>query len=279
MADNRRQDRNTRRYLGERVRPLLIGNSLYRLDETTGRVEYAAARSLDAMLDHNAYFGRLPYAQRYEFAGTFQPRTYARKDPLRGSTSAMVHVVLSGCVVEVSSYGETSTVRILGAGSVLGDLEVFDETLATPTTTCLNTTTTMTLTMERMRLLAVQNSEVSAALGAVITDRLVASERVYNRVGLRPEERLAGLFTHLLGICAVPCPSFGRMLEGPSQTDLAEALNLSRATVECALRLLRREKLVVTGYRTFQFPSEAALAAFGKVRIPAQRVTGEASHR
>lgn len=283
MAGNRRQgDRDralAQNRARDRARPLLIGNSLYQLDETTGRVQFEATRTLDAMLDYNAFFQRLPYAHRYDLAATFQRRIYPRKDPLRGSASAMVHVVLSGCVVESASYGETSTVRILGAGSVLGDLEVFDETLPTPTARCLNTTTTMALPMERMRLLAENNSVFSAALGTAVTDRLVTSERVYNRVGLRPEERLAGLFTHLLSICAVPCPAFGRMLEGPSQTDLAEALNLSRATVESALRLLRRENLVVTGYRTFQFPSEAALAGFGKVRIPAQRVTGEASHR
>ncbi|MEU4798782.1 Crp/Fnr family transcriptional regulator [Streptomyces sp. NPDC023327] len=270
MAPNRRRE--------DRRRDLLIGSSLYQVDETTGRVQYAATRSMEAVLEHNPFFQRLPNAHRAEFAAAFQRRIYERKAHLRGSGSAMVHIVLSGCVAEESSYGETTTVRILGTGAVLGDLEVFDETLATPTTRCLNTTMTLALPMDRMRAMVEHNSILSATLGAGITDRLVTAERVYGRVGLRPEERLAGLFTHLLGVCAVPCPRFGRMLVGPSQVDLADALNFSRATVECALRLLRKENLVVTGYRTFSFPSEAALAQFGKVCIPVQRVTGEASH-
>ncbi|MFF9803321.1 helix-turn-helix domain-containing protein, partial [Streptomyces rochei] len=91
--------------------------------------------------------------------------------------------------------------------------------------------------------------------------------------------RLAGLFVHLLSTCAVPSERFGRMIEGPSQQDLADALAVSRATIEAALRELRAEKLVITGYRTFEFPSERALAEMGKVRIPAQRVTGMASHQ
>ncbi|MGW6274680.1 Crp/Fnr family transcriptional regulator [Streptomyces sp. NPDC055060] len=268
---NRREDRR---------HALLIGTSLYDFDEATGRVQYAATRRImDAVLDHNAFIQRLPYAHRTELADTCQRRLYVRKENLRGSSSAMVHIVLSGCVVEESSYGETSTVRILGAGAVLGDMEVFDDTLATPSTRCLNSTMTLALPLDRMRLIAEHNSVIATALGATVAERLVTSERVYNRAALRPEERLAGLFTHLLHNCAVPCTRFGRMLEGPSQIDLADALNLSRATVEAALRLLRKENLVVTGYRTFRFPSEAALAEFGKVRIPAQRVTGAASHR
>jgi Mn-dependent DtxR family transcriptional regulator len=64
------------------------------------------------------------------------------------------------------------------------------------------------------------------------------------------------------------------MIEGPSQTDLADALGVSRATVENALKVLREAGLVTTGYRQYRFPDERKIAAFGRVRRPSQTVTG-----
>ncbi|KUM75883.1 Crp/Fnr family transcriptional regulator [Streptomyces griseorubiginosus] len=273
--------RSNNSWESSRNRRLLLGTSLYAHDEETGRVEYrsSGSRFLNSVLDHNAFMRKLPPSHRRELLVAASSRTYVRKDMIRGSTSSMVHIVLSGCVAEESTYGETTSVRILGTGAVLGDLEVFDDTRTTPTTRCLNATWTLSLPLERMRLYAESIPDIALALGHCVAERLADTEKVYNRPGLRPEERLAGLFVHLLGTCAVPSERFGRMIEGPSQQDLADALAVSRATIEVAMRELRREKLVVTGYRTFEFPSERALAEMGKVRVPTQRVTGMASHQ
>jgi CRP-like cAMP-binding protein len=262
-------------------RRLLLGTSLYALDEETGRVEYRlnGSRFLSTVVLHTSFMRWLPPSQRQELLRASTSRAYTRKDMIRGSASSMVHIVLSGCVAEESTYGETTSVRILGTGAVLGDLEVFDPDRPTPTTRCLNSTWTLTLPLDRMRMYAESMPDIAMALGRAATERLSDTERVYNRPGLRPEQRLAGLFVHLLGTCAVPSERFGRMIEGPSQQDLADALSVSRATIEAAMRELREDKLVVTGYRTFAFPSEPALAEVGKVRVPPQRVTGMASHQ
>jgi CRP-like cAMP-binding protein len=179
---------------------------------------------------------------------------------------SMVHIVLSGCVYEESSYGEDTTIWIHGTGAVLGVAEVFNPDLLAPTARCLNTTLTLAVQLTRMRAIIEHNGPIAAALGKVLSDQLVTGERVYGRRSLLPEQRLAGLFVHLLGKCAVPCTRYGRMIEGPSQTDLADALSVSRATVENALKSLRDLDLVTTGYRQYRFPDERELASFGKVR-------------
>ncbi|MFF9803333.1 Crp/Fnr family transcriptional regulator, partial [Streptomyces rochei] len=102
---------------------MLLGTSLYDLDETTGRVAYrpSGARFLNTVLDHNTFARMLASPQRRDLLHSCMPKLYARKDIIRGSVSSMVHIILSGCVAEESTYGETTSVRILGAGAVLGD--------------------------------------------------------------------------------------------------------------------------------------------------------------
>lgn len=257
---------------------LMLGTSLYRVNRVTGEVVHrlSGQRSLMSLIKHNAFLSTLPLAVREELVDSAQRKIFGRKDMLRGASNSTVHIVIGGCVAEQSTYGETSTVRILGAGAVLGDQEVLSDSI-TPTTVCLNATWTLALPLERMRMIAEYNPHVALALGAALAERIATTERVYHRPGLRPEERLAGLFVHLLDSCATANRQFGRMLEGPSQGDLADALCVSKATIETAIRTLRERKLLVTGYRTYQFPSERALVEIGKVRIPAQRVTGESS--
>ncbi|MCK8681391.1 MULTISPECIES: Crp/Fnr family transcriptional regulator [Streptomyces] len=260
-------------------KPILIGSSLYAVHEQTGRARFLPGhRALGAMLEYNSFLRRLPDSHVEELiTTTLQRRAYHRGQLLRGAHGSMAHVVLSGCVAEETAQGGSATVRLLGAGALLGGAEVCDESLVPPTTRCLRRTDTLSLSLDRMRTLARHNPVIALAVAASIGERLQDAERVYHRAGLRPEERLAGLFVHLLRTCAVPCREFGRMIEGPTQQDLADALAVSTGTLEGALRILRAEGIVVTGYRTFRFPSEAALAEKGKVRIPSPRVTGESS--
>ncbi|MGW0188191.1 Crp/Fnr family transcriptional regulator [Streptomyces sp. NPDC003362] len=257
---------------------MVLGNSVYAFDEETGRVGHglSGSRAIQALIDLNPFLAELSRGTRREFANAMSTRQHFRNAQLRGSVGSAVHIVLSGCVYEESSYGEDTTVRIHGSGAVLGIAEIFNPELHAPTARCLNATLTLTVPMARMRAILEHNGVIGAALGKVLTDQLVTAERVYNRRSLQPEQRLAGLFVHLLDRCAVPCIRYGRMIEGPSQTDLADALSVSRATVENALKVLRDLRLVTTGYRQYRFPDERQLAVFGKVRTLSQTVTGSA---
>ncbi|WP_070026352.1 MULTISPECIES: Crp/Fnr family transcriptional regulator [Streptomyces] len=255
---------------------MVLGNSVYTFDMETGRVGHglSGSRALRGLIDLNPFLSELPRPTRQEFASTFTTRSSSRNDQLRGSVGSTVHVVLSGCVYEESSYGEDTTVRLHGAGAVLGVAEVFSPELHAPTARCLNSTLTLAVPLSRMRGIVEHSSVIAASLGKVLADQLLVAERVYNRRSLLPEQRLAGLFVHLLDRCAVPCTTYGRMIEGPSQGDLADALSVSRATVENALKVLRDRNLVTTGYRRYRFPNERELASFGRVRTLSQTVTG-----
>ncbi|BCK68769.1 hypothetical protein Srufu_027220 [Streptomyces libani subsp. rufus] len=255
---------------------MVLGSSVYSFDEETGRVGHGLSgpRAVRALIDLNPFLSELSPSLRHDFTGAMSSRSSSRNTQLRGSASSMVHIVLSGCVYEESSYGEDTTVRIHGTGAVLGVAEIFNSGLHAPTARCLNTTLTLAVPMARMRVLVEHHSPLAMALGKALTDQFAQGERVYNRRSLLPEQRLAGLFVHLLERCAVPSTTYGRMLEGPSQSELADALSVSRATVENALKVLRELRLVTTGYRQYEFPDERELASFGKVRTPPQTVRG-----
>ncbi|WP_225829757.1 Crp/Fnr family transcriptional regulator [Streptomyces sp. NK08204] len=260
------------------LQPIVLGNSVYAFDEETGRVGHglSGSRAIRALIDLNPFLADLSRVTRRELTSAMSTRQSCRNDQLRGSVGSAVHIVLSGCVYEESSYGEDTTVRIHGSGAVLGIAEIFHPDLHAPTARCLNSTLTLTIPLARMRSIVDHNGVIGAALGKVLADQLVTAERVYNRRSLLPEQRLAGLFVHLLDRCAVPCTRYGRMIEGPSQTDLADSLSVSRATIENALKVLRECDLVSTGYRRYRFPDERELALFGKVRTLSQTVTGSA---
>lgn len=261
-----------------RAQPMVLGNSVYAFDEETGLVGHglSGSRAVRALIDLHPFLAGLPPAARNEFTALMSTRSNPRNAQLRGSVSSMVHIVLSGSVYEESSYGEDTTVRIHGTGSVLGVAEVFDHGLLAPTARCLNTTLTLAIPLARLRSVAESSGVVAIALGKVLAEQLVIGERIYNRHNLPPEQRLAGLFVHLLDRCAVPCHTYGRMVEGPSQTDLAAALSVSRGTIENALKTLRTLRLVTTGYRQYRFPNERKLASFGRVKTLPQTVTGSA---
>jgi len=257
---------------------MVLGNSVYAFDEETGLVGHglSGSRAVKALIDLNPFLSELSRRTRDEFSGAMSTRSSPRNTLLRGSVvGSMLHIVLSGCVYEESTYGEDATVRFHGAGAVLGAAEIFNPDLRAPTTRCLNTTLTLAIPTMRMRgAIEHGGGGIAAAVGKVLADQLVIGERVYNRHSLPPEKRLAGLFVHLLDRCAVPCHTYGRMIEGPSQSHLAAALSVSRGTIENALKALRALDLVTTGYRQYKFPDERALARFGGVRTLSQTVTG-----
>ncbi|WP_331734210.1 Crp/Fnr family transcriptional regulator (plasmid) [Streptomyces sp. NBC_01220] len=260
-------------------RSLMLGGSIYYRDDETGRVrhELSGPRALRSLMELNPFLSQLALGHRQDLFVSGAVRTHFRNQQLRGSSSSMVHIVLGGCVIEEPVYGDAATTRIHGVGAVLGDIEVLNPDVFTPTTRCLNTTVTVSVSLDRMRAIAETNTVLTAVIGKAVTERIAVGERIYNRHALPTEHRLAGLFTYLLEHCSVPSDRYGRMLEGPSQSDLAGALSVSRATIETAVRNLRNTGLLITGYRTYEFPSERKLAELGKVRIPRQMVTGEAS--
>ncbi|MFV0130396.1 Crp/Fnr family transcriptional regulator [Streptomyces sp. HMX112] len=251
--------------------PIQIGSSFYTVDAVTGRLDRETYGRPVTVLDRNPFLRKLPKdIQAVLRESMASSRTYSRKHVLRGvGVGSMVHIVLRGCVAERTPFGNSATVRLMGAGAVLGDAEIFDERAPAPTATCLNNNTwTLAVPLDRMRLLADASTPLLKALGSSVTNRMEAAERIYNRHALRPEQRLCGLLAHLLMHCAVPGKKYDFMVEGPSQADLADALSLSIGSVEAGLASLRQNNTVVTGYRTYEFPSVRRLLETSEINFP-----------
>ncbi|MFI2351040.1 Crp/Fnr family transcriptional regulator [Streptomyces sp. NPDC019443] len=251
--------------------PIQIGSSFYNVDIATGRIDREETPSrLGTVFDRNPFLRKLSKEARHSFLEDAPiSRAHRRGDELRGvGIGTAVHVVLSGCVLERTQFGPSSTARFLGAGAVLGCSEIFDERAPLPTATCLNKTWTLAVPIERMRAMAESNPGLMKAIGSSVTDRIEATERIYNRHALKPEQRLCGLLGHLLMHCAVPGRSYDFMVKGPSQTDLADALSLSIGSVEAAVKSLRKREIVVTGYRSYEFPSVRRLLETSELQFP-----------
>lgn len=188
-----------------------------------------------------------------------QLRTYASGARLRGisgsNSSTYVHFLINGIVSERRVYGNGSTLRFRGPGEILGDLEVFDEEAQPASAVCLAPTWTLSIPLERMRALAEHHILIMMALGKNIAERMQRNERVYSAMGLSAEQRVCTLLHQLALDCGKPATNGGVSISGPSQSDLAEALMLSRATVENVVRSLRKDGLLLTRHRAFAIPN------------------------
>ncbi|MFI1185471.1 Crp/Fnr family transcriptional regulator [Streptomyces californicus] len=266
----------------KRNEPLQIGSQFYTLDPATGRIDRDQRPfRLSSVFERNAFLRELPVELRSNFQemAQFSSREHRRGVELRGPTAgAFVHIVLRGCVVERTQVDSSATtVRILGAGAVLGCMEVFDEELPTPKAECLNDTWTMSVPMDRIRALAESHPRLLKAIGISTTDRIQATERIYHRGSAGAEQRLAGLLAHLVMHCAVPSTTYDYKVEGPSQSHLAEALSLSTGSIESALQSLRLKKIVITGYRSYEFPSLRRLLEASGLSFPPESLAGALS--
>ncbi|MCX5278259.1 Crp/Fnr family transcriptional regulator [Streptomyces virginiae] len=263
----------------KRNEPLQVGSRFYEIDTSTGQIDRDKEPfRLSTAFERNPFMRELPAELRAVFQEPdeqISSREHPRQTELRGPEGgADVHIILRGCVAERTQVGASTTLRILGAGAVLGCMEFFDEKMATPTAVCLNDTWTISLPMDRMRMLAETAPALMKAIGISVTDRIEATERIYNRHSLKAVERLAGLLGHLVMHCAVPGKKFDFRLEGPSQGDLADALGLSIASVESAMKVLRDADIVDSGYRSYEFPSLRRLLEASEMAFPPESLAG-----
>lgn len=188
-------------------------------------------------------------------------RQYNRGEQIRGMTvrnGDSVHIVLNnGIAAEELVHHEATTLRFRYQGHCLGDAEVFTDSRP-PLAIAVTTTATMAVPMAVMRTLVRKHNTLMRAVSTSMAERLRSNDRVYMMFARAPEQRLCELFVELIDKTGYPTRD-GHRVEGPSQNDLAQALMISRATVEATLRNLRARQLVRTEYRAYVFPDLAAL--------------------
>jgi CRP-like cAMP-binding protein len=214
-------------------------------------------------------------------AANFRPREWPKGDHVRLHTRHEVHLILHGMVAErtFQPSATTPSVRFWRAGTLLGDRDVIlDQEPTVASADCLTQVWTLSCPLPRMRSMALSESSLMRLVAESIARRQLVTDRLYANYRVPAVERVRALLLHL----AEPTDDAGTMVViGPSQSELADALMLSRATVENSLRDLRGQDLLTTGHRryTFRLPTLADTAASGR---PEDDTTGskhEASGR
>ncbi|PJE97423.1 Crp/Fnr family transcriptional regulator [Streptomyces carminius] len=197
------------------------------------------------------------------------PVRYTRLTELPlGPEDGTVFVVLKGCVAQKRHpYGprDTQIVRFRGAGQLLGEVKLLDPRSSVETV-CLDETWVLAYDIERMHRLLTRNRGAGRqALLLSLEERNRTDEAVYCTVTRPPLTRVSALLHHLAATVGTRHPDGTVQIAGPRQTDLADALLVSRSTVENAVSVLRAGHVVVSSYRRFLVTDPAELARLAGV--------------
>ncbi|MER6693130.1 Crp/Fnr family transcriptional regulator [Streptomyces minutiscleroticus] len=185
-------------------------------------------------------------------------RSYERDALLPlGEADRQVFIIVQGCVRQdrypLGEAADAPTItRFRGIGQLVGEAKLIDPT-ATVTTRCLSKTYAIPWRARYMAALQNERPEVRLALLRSIEDRHRRDERIYATFARPTFQRVSALLAHLAETAGVPDPTLSRrtVINGPTQKDLAAALQLGVSTVENAIRTLRYHGVVEAGYRKF----------------------------
>ncbi|WP_331734804.1 Crp/Fnr family transcriptional regulator [Streptomyces sp. NBC_00887] len=182
-----------------------------------------------------------------------------------------VHIVDEGCVMETTPHG---TQRIWSAGAVIGDLtsvtrphEHPRKSAAGARVELLADSTLISVTARTLNQALAEEPHLALLFLQLANDRAALLESVYSTNNVTSTARVAKLLDYLAeggeerswkytrrSLKLIPAGMY--VVDGPSQGDIANALGLSRATVEKALGKLREEGTVKAperGTRTNRF--------------------------
>jgi CRP-like cAMP-binding protein len=147
------------------------------------------------------------------------------------------------------------TARLWGPGTLIGDWTGARASVKTRVTVLTETSAGLLLTASDIAQIGAAHGQVVFAIGRMAMQRLHAAETVYGASRLSPLSRVAKLLLFLSdyvgyydtrrrnGERIVTIARDG-LVEGPTQADLADALGLSRASVEKAMAALRDRKVL-----------------------------------
>ncbi|PNE32493.1 hypothetical protein AF335_18105 [Streptomyces eurocidicus] len=196
-----------------------------------------------------------------------QTRAYAKGEPLTtGGPEEAVHIVLGGCVSQQRSHFGTSILRFRGTGQVLEEQRLLDPGAPGPATTCLSETVTLGFAPDVLWKVLTRHVVIERKLLLSLETRNRTDERIYSTFKRPALARVSTLLHHLGATVGVRDQGRygGVRIEGPSQYNLTEALQLGQSTVEQALGELREKEVIHNRYRAIVVRDMAALAAIAR---------------
>ncbi|WP_262062592.1 Crp/Fnr family transcriptional regulator [Streptomyces sp. STR69] len=184
-------------------------------------------------------------------------RAFARDEHLPiGPADQDVYIIWDGVVRQDRfplGAGENvpTVTRFRGRGQLVGEAKLVTDDSAVRTK-CLTGTVVIPCRAHYFNALLRKWPEVQRALLRSLEDRNRSDELVYTMATRPPLERVSRLLAHLADTAGCPDPRADRVrITGPSQKDLAAALQLAVSTTENAIRTLRYHGIVEAGYRRF----------------------------
>ncbi|MGW1075585.1 Crp/Fnr family transcriptional regulator [Streptomyces sp. NPDC002537] len=238
------------------------------------------SRLTDLLLGHQAmpdgsFLQRLPtptWQAMLQMEPRARARVFARDELLPlGADDNYVYIVIEGCVRQDRfplgvGEGIPTIVRFRGVGQLVGEAKLIAPR-SSVVTRCLSQTVVIPWRVSSMSLLQRDEPEVQLALLRSLEDRNRSDELVYAMSARPPFQRITGLVSHFADIAGVPDPRTSNctVITGPSQRDMAAALQLGISTVENAIRALRRYDVVEARYRKFIVRDIKALRQFAAV--------------
>ncbi|MFD9466792.1 Crp/Fnr family transcriptional regulator, partial [Streptomyces sp. NPDC060027] len=216
------------------------------------RVVYAPTRRgvrLAVLSSAEAVFGGQDLSQDIIREIAFRARliTNRRGDVCFGSDMGRLFLLERGCVREDFPDGMA---RLWGPGALIGDWTGAKDSQTRVTVLSDDSAALVIAPVDIAQLTAVHGPGLAYALGRMSMRRLHAAETVYGANRLPPLSRVAKLLLFLANHFGyydtrrrdgqrVTTIATQGSVEGPSQADFADALGISRASVENAIAALR----------------------------------------
>ncbi|MFJ9544076.1 Crp/Fnr family transcriptional regulator [Streptomyces sp. NPDC101225] len=159
--------------------------------------------------------------------------------------------------------GMPTITRFRGGGQLVGEAKLITPD-STVRTRCLTKTVTVSCDARYFNVLLHRLPEVQLALLRSLEDRNRSDELVYTMATRPPLERVSRLLAHLAHTAGVPDPrtSTATVISGPTQKDIAAALQMAVSTTENAVRTLRYTGVIEARYRQFIIRDVDALSHF-----------------
>ncbi|MFC9974464.1 Crp/Fnr family transcriptional regulator [Spirillospora sp. NPDC127200] len=205
-----------------------------------------------------AFWDALDEAQRAGLREVARPRAYTAKMPLcyQGDQSDHIIIIEDGWakVASTTVDGHAVVLAVRGPGDLVCESAVLGSRHRSATVTALSPVRALVVPAARFTGYLDAHPEVWRLVTGTFVRRLdEAGRRVQANVSAKGAQRLAALLAHLAELSArygPPGPGGGIEIAPPlSQEELGSWMDASRETVARALGVLRRKRLVDTGWR------------------------------
>ena len=199
---------------------------------SSGKLEFALLRDVDD-------------AVQRAVIGACTPRRFTRREVVfhEGDPGDCLHLVVSGrfAVRVTTPRGDGVTLRVIGAGGVVGELVLLDpHARRVATVVALEPARTLVLTAARFAALRRRHPEVDRVLVAMLADNVRRlSGQVLEALYVPVDERVARRLHELAGVYGAEVPV--------TQDDLAGMAGTTRASANLALRRLAGRGVVTLG--------------------------------